>query len=50
MKNIVEQIEEIIVLFNEIKQSYIITINDLNHIIVEPRKDDNGNIIQWGTI
>jgi len=47
MKNIVDKIEEIIVLFDDIKQSYTITINDLKHIIVEPRKDNKGNIIPW---
>jgi len=48
MKNIIEKIEDIIVLFDDIEQSYIITVNDLKEIIVEPRKNDNGNIIQWG--
>ena len=48
MKNVIDKIEEIIVLFDDIEQSYTITINDLKHIVVEPRIDDKGNIIPWG--
>jgi len=48
MKNIIDKIEDIIVSLDEAEQSYIITVNDLKEIIVEPRKDNNNNTIQWG--
>ena len=48
MKNLIDKIEDIIVSLDEVEQSYNITINDLKEIIIEPRKDDKGNIITWG--
>jgi len=48
MGNIIDKLEDIMASFDEIEQSYIITVNDLKEIVIEPRKDVNGNVIQWG--
>ena len=50
METIIENIEKVMTSFNEQKVSYIITINDLNEVRIAPRRNDNGEILPWGSI